>query len=181
MSSPEKTKQSRLHSRRRTLALIGSALLAAPFVSACKPLYGTTPGGARLKDVMASLEITEIPGRVGQRVRNELIFGVTGGGRPPRAEYRLEISVRESINDTLVEKTGDAKGQLYNLDAQFKLVRLADKQIVLEGRSAGRAALDRFDPIFSNIRARIDAENRAARVVADGIKTRVAAFLSSTA
>jgi LPS-assembly lipoprotein len=181
MSSCERTGKNKFHSRRRTLALIGSALLAAPFVSACQPLYGTTPGGARLKDVMASLEITEIPSRVGQRVRNELIFGVTGGGRPPRAEYRLEISVREWIVDTLVERTGDAKGQLYHLDAQFKLVRLTDKQVVLEGRSAGRAALDRFDPIFSNVRARIDAENRAARVVADGIKTRIAAFLSSTA
>jgi len=174
MSSRERTGKNKFHSRRRTLALIGSALLAAPFVSACQPLYGTTPGGARLKDVMASLEITEIPGRVGQRVRNELIFGVTGGGRPPRAEYRLEISVREWIVDTLVEQTGDAKGQLYHLDAQFK-------QVVLSGRSAGRAALDRFDPIFSNVRARIDAENRAARVVSDGIKTRIAAFLSSTA
>ena len=181
MSSRERKHRSISYSRRRTLALIGSALLSAPLLSACKALYGTTPSGARLKDVMASLEISEIPGRVGQRVRNELIFGVTGGGRPPRAEYRLEITVRESINDTLVERTGDAKGQLYNLDAQFKLVRLADKQVVLEGRSAGRAALDRFDPIFANTRARIDAENRAARVVADGIKTRVAAFLSSTA
>ena len=73
------------------------------------------------------------------------------------------------------------QGQLFNLNAQFNLVRLADNQIVLKGRSAGRAAFDRYDPIFTNTRARIDAENRAARVVADGIKTRVAAFLSSTA
>lgn len=191
MSSRERQNKSELHSRRRTLALIGSALLAAPFVSACQPLYGTTPGGARLKDVMASLDITEIPGRVGQRVRNELIFGVTGGGRPPQAQYRLDISVRETVADTLVERTGNAQGQLYSLDAQFKLVRLTDNQVVLEGRSAGRAAFDRTSILqpsgktarlrFSDIRARIDAENRAARVVADGIKTRVAAFLSSTA
>ena len=169
------------HSRRRMLALLGSALLAAPLVSACQPLYGTTQSGARLKDVMAGLEISTIPGRVGQRVRNELIFGVTGGGRPAEAQYRLEIAVRESVSDTLVELTGDIQGQLFNLDAQFKLVRLTDNQVVLQGKSAGRAAFDRYDPIFTNTRARIDAENRAARVVADGIKTRIAAFLSSTA
>jgi LPS-assembly lipoprotein len=163
------------------LALLGSALLAAPFVSACQPLYGTTQSGVRLKDVMAGLEITKIPGRVGQRVRNELIFGVTGGGHPADAQYRLEISVRESVSSTLVELTGDVQGQLFNLNAQFNLVRLADNQVVLKGRSAGRAAFDRYDPIFTNTRARIDAENRAARVVADGIKTRVAAFLCSTA
>ena len=181
MSLRNGPKPSHSNSRRRMLALLGSALLAAPLVSACQPLYGTTPSGARLKDVMAGLKITEIPGRVGQRVRNELIFGVAGGGHPAEAQYRLDIAVRESVTSTLVELTGDIQGQLFNLDARFKLVRLTDNQVVLEGKSAGRAAFDRYNPIFTNTRARIDAENRAARVVADGIKTRIAAFLSSTA
>ena len=181
MSSRNGSISSHSHSRRRLLALLGSALLAGPFVSACQPLYGTTQSGARLKDVMAGLEITKIPGRVGQRVRNELIFGTTGGGRPANALYRIDISVRESVTSTLVELTGDIQGQLVNVEAQFKLIRLADDQVVLEGASAGRAAFDRFDPIFTNTRAQIDAENRAARVVADGIRTRIAAFLSSTA
>lgn len=181
MSSRRETGMNRLHGRRRALALIGSALLAGPLVSACQPLYGNTPSGARLKDVMASLQITEVPGRVGQRVRNELIFGTTGGGHPAEAQYRLDISVRQSVTKALVERTGDVQGEVVNLDAVFKLVRLVDQQVVLEGKSAARAAYDRYDPIFTNVRARIDAENRAARVVAEGIKTRIAAFLSSTA
>lgn len=181
MSSRRKQQDAPGVSRRRMLAAAGCALLLAPVVSACQPLYGRTQSGARLKDVMAGLKVTQIPGRVGQKVRNELIFATTGGGRPADAQYRLDISVRESVSNTLVELTGDVQGQLYNLDAQFALVRLADNQVVLQGKSAGRAAFDRFDSIFTNTRARIDAENRAARVVADGIRTRVAAFLSSTA
>ncbi len=201
MSSREQTQTSAPRSRRRVLALIGAALLTAPLLPACQPLYGNTQSGARLQDVMAGLEITKIPGRVGQRVRNELIFTTTGGRRPAAALYRLDISVREHVTNTLVELTGNAQGQLFNLDARFKLVRLADNKVVLEGKSAGRAALDRTSicvnslgaptactPLtkrarlhFSDVRALIDAENRAARVVADGIKTRIAAFLSSTA
>ncbi len=187
MSSREGTQTS----RRRVLALIGAALLVTPALAACQPLYGSTQSGARLKDVMAGLEITEIPGRVGQRVRNELIFTTTGGGPSATALYRLDISVREKITDTLVRRTGNAQGQLYSLDAQFKLVRLADNMVVLEGKSAGRATLDRtsiLQPggkrarlLFSDVRARIDAENRAASTVAGGIRTRIAAFLSSTA
>ena len=190
MSSREGIPTSAPYSRRRVLALIGAVLLAAPALSACQPLYGSTESGARLKDVMAGLDIPEIPGRVGQRVRNELIFGVTGGARPAASLYRLDISVRETVTDTLVRRTGNAQGQLYSLDALFKLVRLADNKVVLEGKSAGRAALDRtsiLQPsgkqarlLFSDVRARIDAENRAARTVAEGIRTRIAAFLSST-
>lgn len=181
MSLPEGPNAKGTISRRRMLALTGAALLSAPVISACQPLYGNTQSGARLKDVMASLKITEIPGRVGQRVRNDLIFTSTGGGRPQDYLYRLDITVAEWITNTLVELTGDVQGQHYNLRAHFNLVRIADSQVVLRGRSTGRAAFDRYDPIFSNTRARIDAENRAARVVADGIRTRVAAFLSSTA
>ena len=181
MSSREGYCRNRLRSRRNVLALMGSALLAAPLLSACQPLYGTTQSGARLKDVMAGLDIPEVPGRVGQRVRNELIFASTGGGHAADPLYRLDISVRQSVTSTLVELTGDIQGQLVNVDAQFNLVRLADEQVVLVGKSAARAAFDRFDSNYTNTRARVDAENRAARVVADGIRTRIAAFLSSTA
>ncbi|MDA7946416.1 MAG: hypothetical protein MPJ78_02955 [Hyphomicrobiaceae bacterium] len=181
MSSPDNKRRKALRSRRQALALIGSALLAAPLASACQPLYGSTPNGARVKDVMAGIDITEIPGRVGQRLRNELIFSTTGGGRAGGSVYRLEISVRESLTKTLVSTTGDAQGEIYFLEANYKLVSLADNKIVFRGKGVGRAAYDRFNPIFSNVRARIDAENRAARIVADTIRTGVAGYLSGQA
>ncbi len=181
MSSPNRPDRSSLNSRRRALALIGSALLAAPLLSACKPLYGTTQSGAQLKDVMAGIDISKIPGRTGQRLRNELIFATTGGGHAGETRYRLDISIRESVTKTLVQKTGDAEGELYNLEAKYKLISVADRKVVLEGVGVGRAAFDRFDPTFANVRARIDAENRAARTVAESIRTGVAGFLSSRA
>ncbi len=181
MSSPENARKGALHSRRKALALIGSALLAAPIASACQPLYGSTPGGARLKDVMAGIDITPIPGRVGQRLRNELIFTTTGGGRPAESRYRLDISIRESLTKTLVSTTGDARGEIYLLEARYKLISVSDKKVLLEGKGVGRAAYDRFDPIFANVRARRDAENRAARTVAETIRTGVAGYLSGQA
>ena len=85
------------------------------------------------------------------------------------------------MTSILVETTGDAEGQLYNLDASFTLLRAGDNVVLLEGESTSRAAYDKFEEIFANTRARIDAENRAARIVGDGIKTRIAAFLSGKA
>lgn len=161
--------------------MLGAALMAAPALSACQPLYGPTTSGAALKDVMASVEISTIPGRVGQKVRNELIFGTTRGGLPAKPEYRLDIVVRESARSLQVTQTGDAQGEIFFLDADFKLIRLANNETVFKGKSAGRAAFNRYDPIFTNVRARIDAENRAASTVADGIRTRIAAYLSSAA
>ena len=49
---------------------------------------------------------------------------------------------------------------------------------MLTGSSHGRAGFERFQSIYSNVRAREDAENRAARTIADDLKTRLAIYLS---
>lgn len=165
-----------------------AALAAALLVSACsdgsgfRPMYGTSAiGGANVSERLAAVEIAPIPGRVGQRIRNEMIFATTGGSGAAPSVYRLELVIRESISSTLVKISGDASGSVYNLDADFRLIRLADKQVVLEGKTAGRAGFERFKSIFSNVRARQDAENRAADTVGRDLKIRVAAFLSGAA
>ncbi|MGO8842909.1 MAG: LPS assembly lipoprotein LptE [Methyloceanibacter sp.] len=165
--------------------LAAAILMAAAIALAgCgfQPLYGTTAGGSRLGVVMAGVDVTPIPGRVGQRVRNELIFENTGGaGRPDKPPYQLDIVVKETLINELVQTTGNANSQVYQLDATFKLINNADGKVVLEGKATSRAAYQRFDAIFSNVRAQYDAQDRAAETVAESIKLRVTAFLSQAA
>ena len=145
-----------------------------------QPLYGTTAGGSRLGAVMAGVDVTPIPGRVGQRLRNELIFANTGGGAAAPPTYKLDIVIKETLTKELVQISGNAQGEVYELEATFKLIS-HDGRVVLEGRSTSRAAFERFQTIFSNVRAQVDAENRAASTVADTIRTRVAAYISQQA
>jgi LPS-assembly lipoprotein len=162
--------------------LAALAVTAALALAGCgfQPLYGTTAGGSRLGAVMAGVDVTPIPGRVGQRLRNELIFENTGGGAAAPATYKLDIVIRESLINELVQISGNAKGEVYQLDATFKLIS-HDGRVVLEGKATSRASFERFQTIFSNVRAQVDAENRAARTVADTIRTRIAAYISQQA
>ena len=158
--------------------------LAALALCGCgfQPLYGgSTAGGQKLSEVMAAVEITPIPGRVGQKLRNELIFANTGGGYAAQTRYRLDIIIKESVSDQLVQITGDATGQVYQIDATFKLVDVASGKPMFQGKAISRAPYNRFQEIFANVRARYDAENRAARTVSESIKTQIAAFLSNAA
>lgn len=169
----------------RSSALFAALLagLAALALSGCgfQPLYGgTTAGGQRLSEVMAGVDVVPIPGRVGQKLRNELIFTNTGGGAGAPSRYRLEIAIKESVTDQLVQITGDATGQVYQLDATFQLIDPNGK-VLLQGKAISRAPYNRFQEIFANVRARYDAENRAARTVSESIKTQVAAFLTNAA
>ena len=170
----------------RSSALFAALLagLAALALAGCgfQPLYGgTTAGGQRLSEVMAGVEIAPIPGRVGQKLRNELIFTNTGGGLAAPSRYRLEIAVKESVVDQLVQITGDATGQVYQLDATFQLIDPNNGKVLLQGKAISRAPYNRFQEIFANVRARYDAENRAARTVSESIRTQVAAFLTNAA
>jgi LPS-assembly lipoprotein len=143
-------------------------------------MYAATASTPGVQEKLAKVDIAPIPSRVGQRLRNELIFQKTGGGLPEPPEYRLDITIREAIASTLVKSTGEALSQIYTLDANFRLVRLSDKKVVVQGASHGRAEFERFQQIYANVRARDDAEARAARTIADDIKTRLAAALSDS-
>ncbi len=148
------------------------------------PMYGTTANGTNLTDVMKTIQISAIGSRTGQRLRNELIFGTTGGGEALAPVYRLDIALRESVRNTLVTQAGSPTGQILQLDAEFRLVRLKDNETVFKGASTSEAAYDltgwsgTSGSIYGDTRAALDAENRAARSLADTLKTRLAAFLS---
>ena len=176
-------------SRRSTIRVALACATMPMLVAGCgdsgfNPLYATSPlvGGTNVAAKLASLEIAPIPSRVGQRVRNEMIYQSTGGGTEAlNPVYRLEIVITESITPTLVQIDGNSSGSIYNLNAKFRLIRIADKTVALQGESNGRIMFQRFESVFSNVRARHDAEDRAASTVADDLKSRLAAYLSNAA
>ncbi|MBA2126149.1 hypothetical protein DLM45_07920 [Hyphomicrobium methylovorum] len=180
-----RTSNCRAQSRRLVLSALGLAALCV--LGGCgdagfRPLYGTASlGGVGAQEKLATVDIAPIPGRVGQRIRNELIFQTTGGGTPAPPKYRLDIAIRETVISTMVRKDGNAGGQIYNIEAAYNLIRIEDKTVVASGKSFGRASFDRVSSVFANVEARQDAENRAAQTVGEELRTRLLAILSTTA
>lgn len=175
-------------SRRSAIWVVLACAAVPMLVAGCgdsgfRPLYASSSviGGPDVSQKLAEIEFAPIPGRVGQRVRNELIYQSTGGGAALTPTYRLEVALRESITATLVQIDGNSSGSVYNLEAAFKLIRLADKKVMIEGTSFGREPFERFKSVFANVRAREDAENRAAKTAGEELRGRIAAFLSSPA
>ncbi|MFV0299078.1 MAG: hypothetical protein ACK5JT_23490 [Hyphomicrobiaceae bacterium] len=160
------------------MLVLTTTLAACTDSSGFRPLYGPTATGSTVQAKMAAVEVATIPSRVGQRIRNELIFQNTGGGEAAPRQYQLKIGIKESLNSGLVTATGDSLTQTYNLQAMFTLIRMKDKKVLLTGTSYANASFERFQQIYSNVRAKEDAENRAAGTVADDIRTRIGIALS---
>ncbi len=172
-------------SRSRALAVVAVAAIVGLGLAGCgfQPLYGTnttTASGARLSEAMAAVDVQPIPGRVGQAVRNELIFANTGGGQAAAPRYRLTIALKERDIQQLVQVTGNAQGQVYQLQATYKLVDIASGNVIHQGTAISRAPYTRFQEVFANVRARYDAEDRAAKTVSESIKSQLAAYLATT-
>ena len=76
---------------------------------------------------------------------------------------------------------GDAASAIYAIEASFRLIDVNNKQVIFQGTSVARASFERFSSVYSNVRAREDAEDRAAKVIAEDVKTRLATYLSRDA
>ncbi|MGI9426855.1 MAG: LPS assembly lipoprotein LptE [Hyphomicrobiaceae bacterium] len=185
MSLPEAHRYSSLPGGRTIKRFAGiAALISIGFaVTSCgsdgfKPMYAASLNGGTLSNEMAAVSVTTIPGRVGQRIRNELVFQTTGGGHEKAPKYSLDVTLTERVTSTLVNLEGDSASQIYSLDASFSLVDKQSKKVLFRGKSYGRAGFERFGSIFANVRAREDAEDRAARTVARDLKIQLEGYLA---
>jgi LPS-assembly lipoprotein len=163
------------------LVLCAAAALTACGDAGFRPLYAPSAMGGVVSERMKEVDFAPIPGRVGQRIRNDLIFESTGGGHAAPPQYRFEVVLQENVTSTLVNISGQVSGGVYSVQASFRLIDAREKKVVFQGTSHARAPFERFEAIYSNVRAREDAENRAARTIAEDLKTRLAAYLSRPA
>jgi LPS-assembly lipoprotein len=146
-------------------------------VSGCqvRPLYGSAGADPALK----SISFSPAEDRVEQEVRNNLIFLTSGGaGEPAAPEYDVNLIVKERNVDVLVDQSDDRPraGRIV-LVADFSLKKRATGEVIRSGQRSSVALVDYSKQEFAKIRAVRDAENRAARELAELIRADLAGWL----
>jgi LPS-assembly lipoprotein len=131
------------------------------------------------------VEVIFVDGRVGDEVRNDLIFSLTGGaGNPAGAPYKLVLDVRSTTSQASVVSplTGLPEVELVSVDVSWKLFEAGNMKAPLKtGRATGKASLDSGYQRFARARAIRDAENRSASVAAGTIKGQLASYFLTRA
>ncbi|MGV8937646.1 MAG: hypothetical protein ACOH2J_11015 [Allorhizobium sp.] len=161
---------------RRFSIVLGLGL--AVFLSACqvRPLYeANTPTAGRL----ASIGFSAATDRITQEVRNSLIFLTSGGaGETANPEYKVELVVTASVGTPLLDDSSTMpKIARLTLVSVYKMTRVSDGTIL---RAASRQAVALYDypaQEFAKLRAKRDAENRAAKELAEIIRADLAGYL----
>jgi len=163
----------------RFLAVFASIMISISLTGCFRPMLAERSDGSSVTTDLSQIYIGTIGGRVGQRVRNDLIyaFGTTSGGAG--ALYQLSISLNVSDKNTLILPNTRVRGKTTLLKATYTLTDSATGEVVHGGTAHSRASYDSSTAFFANERAEIDAENRAAGILAEDIKTRVSAWIAA--
>lgn len=152
------------------------------FLTGCfTPLYGVKEGGKSSPALMKTVEVAAIGGRVGTGLRNDLIFYFSGDGQmPEKPKYRLHVSPGFSSSLLVVDTQAyRPQNESYTMNADYRLVDIATQKEVFKGSAFATAAIDVGQQRFARDRARIDAYDRTARVVAEQITTHVAGYFTT--
>jgi len=174
----------------RRLALrLGVVCGAGAMVAGCfQPLYGdvsltSSPGVAA---AMATVDVDQIAApngsplsRLAVEVRNKLLFGLTGGGAAAPPAYRLTITISSSNLSVIVDiNSGRPDSENYALNATYTLKDIKTGKPVLTSQTFARVTYDIPGQAqrFARARGLRDAEDRAAQLIADNIRSRLASF-----
>lgn len=160
------------------VAGLAAGLCALFALSGCqvKPLYATDNV---TQQAMASIDFSEADDRVELEVRNNLVFLAGGGASEPAApEYDVDFNVTTRYIGVLLDlKTDLPRAGRVELRADFTLKRHATGEILRTGKRRTVALVDYPDQEFAKIRATRDAENRAARELAELMRADIASWL----
>ena len=179
---------------RNDRAALGNVLRVAAVVAmgalnaACfQPLYATQTigGGPPVGTALAQVDIDRIDApngtpesRIAVQIQNALAFELHGGSAISPT-HQLKVKMTTSRSSVITDSTtGRVMAEITGIDATFSLVDLATGKTVMTGRTFSRVSSDYpgQQQRFARSRARLDAEDRAAKVIAENIRTRLASF-----
>jgi LPS-assembly lipoprotein len=175
----------------RLLRWLAVAAAAAMTGGCFQPLYGEhapAPGAVapNVRDGFATVEVDQInapngtpEARIAVELRNDTIFELTGGAGAGTPAYRLAIKMSLSKAAMIIDiATGRTEAEIVGIDVRYTLTEIGTKKVVVNGQSFARVSSDvpGLQQRFAHQRAQRDAEDRAAKVIAEQIRSRLASY-----
>jgi LPS-assembly lipoprotein len=173
---------------RNPIRIAAVVALGALNAACFQPLYASRSvnGGAPLGTALAQVQVEHIDAangtpesRIAVELQNALDFEMNGGGGMISPTHRLKVRMTVGRSSIITDiTTGRLMAEITGIDATFILTELASGKAVMTSRTFARVSSDYpgQQQRFARVRARLDAENRAAKVIAENVRTRVASF-----
>ncbi|MGN6283544.1 MAG: LPS assembly lipoprotein LptE [Afipia sp.] len=176
----------------RIVTRLAAVVALAALTAGCfQPMYAekTPGGGPGLREKLSTVEFAPLnvpngsrEARLGVAIRNELMFKAYGSavGAPPL--YTLSMRLSTSRTSIILDPT-TARPDIenYGIDAIYELKDIASGKTVMRGNTTARVSynIPGQEQRFARDRGLRDAEDRAAKEIAENISTRLASYFYS--
>ena len=170
------------------LPRLAMILALAGLVAGCfQPLYGArTTDGSTVADQLRLVDVEQIKVLIGtpeasiaSELRNVLMFELGGGAPAGTPTHRLKISVTSLRQQVIVDITTSRPDvEQAGINASYTLSEIGSGKVVVTGQTFSRVSYDNpgQEQRFARVRGRRDAEHRAAKVIAENIRARLASY-----
>ena len=177
-----------LCARAKLMRAIGALAIAALTAGCFQPLYGdqSPTGGPALRDQLSAVNVEQIfapkgtdEARIAVEIRNALLYDFTGGGYAAPPTHRLKIAIVSTRASIIVDRnTSRPDVENYGINATYTLIEIATGKLVVTGQTFSRVSYDipGQEQRFARVRGLKDAELRAAKVISDNIRSRLASY-----
>lgn len=153
-------------------------VVSLPLMACFQPLYAPTAlGDGNGSSQLANIAVADIPDRLGHFLHAELQFQLGGGSIPATPLYQLEVRTRQTTQVAIVDRDTDRADSASQTVYADYIMRDRNGKIVTNGTVTAIASYDRSSQQFANLRASRNAEERAAKLLAEQIKIRISAAL----
>ncbi|MEM7301377.1 MAG: LPS assembly lipoprotein LptE [Pseudomonadota bacterium] len=161
-----------------SLALMGFLAVAGCTVEPLNPKVNSSSGPGVATNKLSNVEISPVSTRVAQQVRNQLVFSINGGGEPANTDYSVTLNVTSFSQDlSVLTQTQSPTSAQVTVTASYTVRSSSEGRIIGSGTRRAIASYDRTTQSFANQRAERDAENRAAKELAQLLQYAIAAHI----
>jgi LPS-assembly lipoprotein len=175
--------------RSNRLIRLAAALSLAAATAACfQPLYGdrSATGGSALREALSAVDVAQIEApmgsplaRIAVETRNELVFDLTGGGGRAAPTHKLTVRLVPSKSALILDsQTLRPEIENFGLDANYTLTEIVSGKTAVTGSAVTRVTYNvpGQQQRFAKDRGLRDAETRAAKEIAEQIRSRLASY-----
>jgi LPS-assembly lipoprotein len=165
----------------RSRFLVWLLLVACGALAGCgfHSLYGG-PEAAQFDETLASIQVSPMSERIGQRVANSLRDALNPTGERITKRYTLAVTLTTSRGDVAIRKDGTASRELESVYASFVLYG-SNGSPIFSGSTRSQRSYDIGENPYSVLVTNAGAETRAAEEISAEIRNRLMVYFDRQA
>lgn len=156
-------------------------LALGPVGCGFQPIYARSSGEASspVAAQLASVRVSGIPDRMGQRLRNGLVATLNPGGEPASPDYALSVTLNESNIGLATSKDGNATVGETSMRASYQLSDTRTGKIVLSGNTRAISGYRFLGPRYASTVSQREAQADALTEIAAEIRGGLTAYFTA--